>query len=213
MSQQAQRLAAALNSGFATQNVADEAATELLQLHRRNEILWIERNQAQLRYEGAIKILLGIHGLLYPPVTALPDGRVMVFRPTDPDPHKILQGLSDRIRAIPEGLAAIAATPAANPDVPEANFGNMAAPAQPVQEPVAWAGCGECDRSFSCHEGMTACIRNVAPECYAQPAVSLTDEQMAKALPRPWPDEGDRVCLSPTELRQFARGIMKGDAA
>jgi hypothetical protein len=35
----------------------------------------------------------------------------------------------------------------------------------------------------------------------------LTDEQMAKALPRPWPEEGDRVCLSPTELRQFARAI------
>ena len=39
--------------------------------------------------------------------------------------------------------------------------------------------------------------------------VGLTDEQMAIALPRPWPDEGDRVCLSPTELRQFAHGIKE----
>ena len=32
--------------------------------------------------------------------------------------------------------------------------------AQPQQEPVAWVGCGECDCSFSCNKGATACIRN-----------------------------------------------------
>lgn len=47
-------------------------------------------------------------------------------------------------------------------------------------------------------------LRAYTPPAQRKP---LTDEQMAKALPRPWPEEGDRVCLSPTELRQFARAI------
>jgi hypothetical protein len=35
----------------------------------------------------------------------------------------------------------------------------------PAQVPVAWAGCGECDCAFSCHEGRAACMRNVESEC------------------------------------------------
>jgi hypothetical protein len=41
----------------------------------------------------------------------------------------------------------------------------------PVQESVAWTGCGECDCSFSCHEGVTGCIRSVALEC-ASPSLT-----------------------------------------
>jgi hypothetical protein len=42
---------------------------------------------------------------------------------------------------------------------------------EPAQEPVAWTGCGECDSSFPCHEGRTACMRNVESEC-ASPSLT-----------------------------------------
>jgi hypothetical protein len=79
----------------------------------------------------------------------------------------------------------------------------LAAPT--VQEPALVIYQGEIAKS-NLPKGFTGMLYTIPP---AAP-VPLTDEQMAKALPRPWPDEGDRVCLSPTELRQFARGIMKG---
>ena len=52
-----------------------------------------------------MRLLVGIHSLLYPAPIKMADGRTMVFRPTDPDPHTILQMLSDRIRALPDELA------------------------------------------------------------------------------------------------------------
>lgn len=90
------------------QGIADDAAEELRRLHRECEILSIERDHARIMYENAVKLLTGINSLLYPPATRLPDGRTMVFRPTDPDPHALLQELSDRIRALPDEIAAIA---------------------------------------------------------------------------------------------------------
>jgi len=49
-----------------------------------------------------VRLLAGIHGLLYPAPRKLEDGRVFVFRP--PNPHEYLQALSDRIRALPDEL-------------------------------------------------------------------------------------------------------------
>ena len=43
--------------------------------------------------------------MLYPAPVTTDDGRTMVFRPKDPDPHEVLQALSDRIRALPDALA------------------------------------------------------------------------------------------------------------
>ena len=77
-------------------------------LKRRREMLLAERDHARARYESAVRLLTGIHALLYPPPLNTPDGRTMVFRPKDPDPHQVLQVLSDRIRALPDELAAIA---------------------------------------------------------------------------------------------------------
>jgi len=68
-----------------------------------------ERDHARAHYESAVRLLNGIHALLYPPSIKTPDGRTMVFRPKDPDPHQVLQALSDRIRALPDELAAIQA--------------------------------------------------------------------------------------------------------
>lgn len=55
--------------------------------------------------ERLLLTLTSIHALMYPPPIKTPDGRTMVFRPNDPDPHTILQALSDRIRDIPDTIA------------------------------------------------------------------------------------------------------------
>lgn len=86
-------------------DLSEQIAAELRRLHRECEYLSIEREHARIRYEHAVKLLIGIHSLCYPPATGLPDGRTMVFRPKDPDPHEVLQELSDRIRALPDEIA------------------------------------------------------------------------------------------------------------
>jgi hypothetical protein len=85
---------------------------ELERLRRQVEVLLAERDMARARVDRCVAILTGIHSLLYPPPTRLPDGRVFVFRPTDPNPHEVLQALSDRIRAIPDELDALETAPA-----------------------------------------------------------------------------------------------------
>ena len=52
--------------------------------------------------DNAVRLLNGIHALLYPAPIDTADGRTMVFRPKSPDPHQVLQELSDRIRALPD---------------------------------------------------------------------------------------------------------------
>ncbi len=69
------------------------------------EVLRAERDQARGRVDYAVKLLTGIHSLLYPSPITTADGRTFLFRPEDPDPHVILQELSDRIRALPDKLA------------------------------------------------------------------------------------------------------------
>ncbi len=85
-----------------------EAATELRRLHQVNQVLRAERSLVNERYEFTVKLLTSIHLLMYPEQMALPDGRTLVFRPSNPDPHTVLQELSDRIRALPDEIAAIA---------------------------------------------------------------------------------------------------------
>jgi hypothetical protein len=71
---------------------------------RQIEVLRGERDHQRARVESAVKLLTGIHTLLYPAPVKTADGRTMVFRPKDPDPHEILQELSDRIRALPDEI-------------------------------------------------------------------------------------------------------------
>lgn len=71
------------------------------------DIYAAERNHARACYDISVKILIGIHSCMYPAPIKMKDGRTMVFRPKDPNPHEVLQELSDRIRAIPDEIAAI----------------------------------------------------------------------------------------------------------
>ena len=88
---------------------AAEASARIKALERENEVLRAERDQSRARVDNAVKLLLGIHALLYPSPIKIADGRTMVFRPKDSDPHTILQELSDRIRALPDTMAECAA--------------------------------------------------------------------------------------------------------
>jgi hypothetical protein len=82
-----------------------EDAAELRLLERQVEVLRAERDHARAKCERAVRLLTGIHALLYPAPIKTPDGRTLVFRPKDPDPHEVLQELSDRIRALPDEIA------------------------------------------------------------------------------------------------------------
>lgn len=57
---------------------------------------------------NSVRLLTGIHSLLYPAHITAEDGRVWAFRPRSIDPHEVLQELSDRIRELPEKIAAMA---------------------------------------------------------------------------------------------------------
>lgn len=75
------------------------------------KVLRHERDRARARHEWAVQVMSGIHALLYPAPIKAADGRTMVFRPNNPDPHEVLQELSDRIRALPDELAAMKDAP------------------------------------------------------------------------------------------------------
>lgn len=77
---------------------------ELDQLTRRYVAVGHQRDANEARLNAAVELLTGIHMLLYPAPFKTPEGRLMVFRPSNPDPHSVLQALSDRIRALPDEL-------------------------------------------------------------------------------------------------------------
>lgn len=83
---------------------------EIAQDGRRAEVeaLRAERNNARARVDRAVQLLTRVHSLMYPAPVKMPDGQTMVFRPKSLDPHEVLQELSDRIRAIPDELDALA---------------------------------------------------------------------------------------------------------
>jgi hypothetical protein len=79
---------------------------EMARAERECEILTAELAMERARSHSLGRLLIGIHSLMYPPRVAV-NGRTMSFRPADPDPHELMQALSDRIRALPDEIAAI----------------------------------------------------------------------------------------------------------
>ena len=77
---------------------------QIEQLQLQREVLRAERDHARAGKDNAVKLLTRIYSLLYPPPIKMVDGRTMVFRPKNLDPHAVLQELSDRIRALPDDL-------------------------------------------------------------------------------------------------------------
>lgn len=78
------------------------------QYKRAAEVHAAERDHAKACYDRAVKILTGIHALLYPPRVTRDDGKTFEFH--SPHVHEQMQALSDRIRAIPDEIAAAAET-------------------------------------------------------------------------------------------------------
>lgn len=101
--------AAQATAGWREQHDRDSA--ELRNLCQARDVARQQRDHARACYDSAVKLLTGIHALLYPAPITVPDGRTMVFRPNDLDPHAVLQELSDRIRALPDALAALSQPP------------------------------------------------------------------------------------------------------
>ena len=87
--------------------LADKYKWQVRDTCARAEKAEAERDHSRACYERACTLLHKIHALLYPPPVTLPDGRTMAFRPSSLDPHELFQELSDRIRALPDELAAI----------------------------------------------------------------------------------------------------------
>lgn len=75
------------------------------QYKRAAEIYAAERDHARACYERTTRVLTGIHALLYPPRFTDHDGRTWQFKP--PIAEEQMQELSDRIRALPDEIAAI----------------------------------------------------------------------------------------------------------
>ena len=82
-----------------------EARRQIERLQLMCDVLRAERNSSRAQVDNLVMQLSSVHAFLYPPAIKLQDGRTMVFRPKDPDPHEVLQELSDRIRAIPQKIA------------------------------------------------------------------------------------------------------------
>jgi hypothetical protein len=64
----------------------------------------VERDHAEACYDRAVRILTGIHALLYPPRFTDNDVRTWQFK--SPLAEEQMQELSDRIRALPDEIAA-----------------------------------------------------------------------------------------------------------
>ena len=79
-------------------------AEQLARAWLEREILRHERDHARAQLDSAVKLLTGIHNLLYPAQVTTQDGRTMVFRPGNS--HEFMQALSDRIRALPDEMSA-----------------------------------------------------------------------------------------------------------
>lgn len=78
---------------------------EVLRLVRAVEVYGAERDHARACYERVTRILTGIHALLYPPRYTDHDWHAWQFK--SPLCEEQMQELSDRIRSLPDELAAI----------------------------------------------------------------------------------------------------------
>lgn len=86
------------------QEIAD--AWRLVDQHKRAaDIYAAERDHARACYDRTVRILTGIHALLYPPRFTDHDGRTWQFK--SPLAEEQMQELSDRIRALPDEIEAI----------------------------------------------------------------------------------------------------------
>lgn len=72
---------------------------EVQQVALERDVFLHERNHARAHLDRAVKILVGIHALLYP-TRVEREGKVFQFR--SPITEEQMQALSDRIRAIPD---------------------------------------------------------------------------------------------------------------
>lgn len=88
--------------------VVEYFRTENAELQKRAVVVGTQLDRERKGRELIIRQLTAIYSLLYPPPARLLDGKVMVFRPKNIDPHEILQELSDRIRALPDEIERIA---------------------------------------------------------------------------------------------------------
>lgn len=77
----------------------------VLKLVRAAEVYGAERDHAKACYDRAVRILTGIHALLYPPRFTDNDGRTWQFK--SPLAEQQMQELSDRIRSLPDEITAI----------------------------------------------------------------------------------------------------------
>lgn len=96
--EQAERAYAALMAASPPSDTVSRDAARL-------EVAIAQRNHANLQFQRAVQIMTGIHALLYPPRFTDNDGRTFEFR--SPDVHEQMQALSDRIRALPDEIAAM----------------------------------------------------------------------------------------------------------
>ena len=81
----------------------DEQNAQIERYKKAAEIYAAERDHANQRYFNAVRLLTGIHALLYPPRVTDRDRRTWQFK--SPLAEEQMQGLSDRIRALPDEIA------------------------------------------------------------------------------------------------------------
>ena len=81
----------------------DEQNAQMERCKKAAEIYAAERDHANQRYSSAVRLLTGIHALLYPPRFTDHDGRTWQFK--SPLAEEQMQELSDLIRALPDEIA------------------------------------------------------------------------------------------------------------
>ena len=81
----------------------DEQNAQIERYKKAAEIYAAERDHANQRYFNAVRLLTGIHALLYPPRFTDHNGRTWQFK--SPLAEEQMQALSDCIRALPDEIA------------------------------------------------------------------------------------------------------------
>jgi hypothetical protein len=92
-----------------SRQAVEESATMLERMASENKALRYERDVARAKFDRTVKILVGIHNLISPPIQEV-NGKRYQFR--SPIIEEQMQALSDRIRAIPDEIAVVDAVAA-----------------------------------------------------------------------------------------------------
>jgi hypothetical protein len=127
-----------------------DAQRELSRARQVEAVLRYEVEKARASYGATVKILVGIHAVIYPQLVKLEDGRRFAFN--SPHLHQQMQELSDRIRAIPDELAKAAPKPGpftlpADPDPATKPAGSCTSCGQ---RNSGWCNeCGRCETTRS----------------------------------------------------------------